>query len=243
MSLPRAAVDQVVALAADEEVVAVAAVEGQADHARPAGREASTVSSPPRALTVELVVGRLGAGDVHRGGQARRRRRRPAVPATCDAVVAGGAVDDDGVGRAVAGAAAARPRGRVDVGDVGAGQVVDGDRVGAAEGVEVDLLDAVEVHRDVPTSRVNRSAAAVGGEVDVLGDVGAVEEHRVDAVLAFDDVAAVAGVPHEGVVAGAQEGDVVAAAAVDEVVAVAADQRVVALAADDRVVAGAAVDA
>ena len=56
-------------------------------------------------------------------------------------------------------------------------------------------------------------AAAVGREVDLLGDVGAVEQHRVVAVLAFDDVAAVAGVPDEGVVAGAEEGRVVAAAA------------------------------
>ena len=46
-------------------------------------------------------------------------------------------------------------------------------------------------------------AAAVGGDVDVLGDVGAVEDHRVEAVLPFDGVAAVAGVPDEGVVAGA----------------------------------------
>src|SRR4030095_2953204 len=37
----------------------------------------------------------------------------------------------------------------VDPGDVGAAQVVDGDQVGRAEGVEVDLLDIVGVHRDV----------------------------------------------------------------------------------------------
>ena len=125
--------------------------------------------------------------------------------------------------------------------DVGAGQVVDGDRVGAAEGVEVDLLDAVEVHGDVADVAEEPDPAAVGRDVDVLVGVGAVEEHRVGAALALDDVAAVARVPDEGVVAGAQEGHVVAAAAVDEVVAVAADQHVVAVAADDRVVAGAAV--
>ena len=79
------------------------------------------------------------------------------------------------------------------------------------------------------TSRVNRARAAVGRDVDVLVDVGAVEQHRVGAVLAFDDVAAVAGIPLEHVVAGAQQRDVVAPAAVDEVVAVAADQRVVAV--------------
>ena len=85
----------------------------------------------------------------------------------------------------------------------------------------------------LPMSRVNRTPPAVGRDVDLLVDVGAVEEHRVGAVLALDGVAAVAGVPDEGVVAGAQEGRVVAAAAVDEVVAVAAEQHVVAVAAGD----------
>ena len=36
------------------------------------------------------------------------------------------------------------------------------------------------------TSRMKRSAVAVGREVDLLGDVGAVEAHRVGAVLALD---------------------------------------------------------
>ena len=44
-------------------------------------------------------------------------------------------------------------RSRLTCVDVGAGQVVDGDRVGAAQGVEVDLLDAVEVHGDVGRRR------------------------------------------------------------------------------------------
>ena len=61
------------------------------------------------------------------------------------------------------------------------------------------------------TSRVNADAAAVGRDVDLLGDVGAVEQHRVGAGLALDGVAAVAGVPDERVVAGAQQGRVVAA--------------------------------
>ena len=97
--------------------------------------------------------------------------------------------------------------------EVGAGQVVDGDGVGAAQGVEVDPLDAVEVHRDVADVAGEPDATAVGGDVDLLVDVGAVEEHRVVAGLALDGVAAVAGVPDEGVVAGAQQGDVVAPAA------------------------------
>ena len=106
--------------------------------------------------------------------------------------------------------------------------------VGAAQGVEVDALDVVEVHDDVGDVAGEQDAAAVGGDVDVLGDVGAVEEHRVEAVLAFEGVVVVAGVPDEGVVAGAHQGGVVAVAAVEQVVALAADEDVVAQAAVHR---------
>ena len=58
----------------------------------------------------------------------------------------------------------------------------------------------------------------------LLGDVGAVEQHRVGAGLALDGVAAVARIPDEGVVAGAHERQVVAPVAVDRVVPVAAEQ-------------------
>ena len=75
----------------------------------------------------------------------------------------------------------------------------------------------------LPTSREQPRVRAVGRDVDLLGDVGAVEQQRVVAGLALDGVAAVAGVPDERVVAGAQQGRVVAAAAVDQVVALAAD--------------------
>src|SRR6266436_7784948 len=64
----------------------------------------------------------------------------------------------------------------------------------------------------------------------------------VGAVLAFDDVAAVARIPDERVVTRAELCRIVAAAARDDVVAIAAEQRVVAVAAGDRVVARAAVD-
>ena len=91
-------------------------------------------------------------------------------------------------------------------------------------------------------SRVNRARPPLAEIVEALADVRAVEQHGVGAVLALDDVAAVARVPLEHVVAGAEEGDVVALLAVDEVVAVAAEEHVVAVAAEDGVVAGAAVD-
>ena len=104
------------------------------------------------------------------------------------------------------------------------------------------LLDVVQVHRDVGDVADEQRAPAVGQDVDVLGDVGAEEQHRVGAGLAFDRVVAVARVPLEDVVAGAEERDVVAVVAEHEVVAVAAEQHVGALAAEDGVVAGAAVD-
>ena len=110
----------------------------------------------------------------------------------------------------------ARRQVEFDLRDVGAGQVVDVMVSAPPRALKLDLLDAVEVHRDVADVAEEADAAAVGRDVDVLVGVGAVEEHRVGAGLAFDGVAAVARVPDEGVVAGAQEGHVVAAAAVDE---------------------------
>ncbi len=174
---------------------------------------------------------------MHRGGQSRDRDARCRA-GNLDGVGPTGAVDDHGIRRTVAHTAAWNTgKVEIDLGDVGAGQVVDGDGVGAAAGGEVDPLDAVEIHRDVGHIASEENAAAVGGNVDLLVDVCAVELHGVEAVLAFDGVAAVAGVPDEGIVAGAHEGHVIASAAVDEVVAIAADQVVVPGTSGDLVVA------
>ena len=89
--------------------------------------------------------------------------------------------------------------------DVGAGEVVDGDRVGAAEGVEADAVDVVEIHDDVGDVAGEPDPAAVGGDLDDLADVAAEEVEQVVAALALDGVVAVAGVPLEAVVAGAEE--------------------------------------
>ena len=94
----------------------------------------------------------------------------------------------------------------------------------------------------LPTSRNIRTRRTIGRDVDVLADIGAVEDQRIGAGLTFDDVAAVARVPDERVVAVAEKGHVVAATADHGVVAVAAEQHVVALASGDGVVAGTAVD-
>ena len=85
----------------------------------------------------------------------------------------------------------------------------------------------------LPTLRKKRTRSPFADDVEVLGGVAAVEQHRVGAVLALDDVAAVARIPLEHVVAGAEQAGVVALLAVDEVVAVAAQQRVDAVAAED----------
>src|SRR5439155_9284588 len=108
----------------------------------------------------------------------------------------------DAVGLAVTGSAAERA-GEVDVyaADVGAAQVVDGDEVGAAESVEVDPLDAVGVHRDGGDVTCELQPIPVRRQLDLLGAVRPVEEHRVGAVAALDGVAPVARVPDEGVVA------------------------------------------
>src|SRR5262249_56277627 len=124
-----------------------------------------------------------------------------------DVVVGGGAVDGHGVRLAVAHSAAGR-RCEVD-GDlrhVGSGEVVDGDAVGTAQGVNLDVLDTVEIHGDVADVAGESHPLAIGGDVHLLAHVGAVEHEGIDAVLALDYVAAVAAVPAEQVVAGAHKG-------------------------------------
>src|SRR5262249_1915342 len=117
-----AAVDEVVAGAADQRVVAGAAVEDQVD--RP-GRQTGRVHHVFAALGVhrQVVVRPLRAGDVHQGNQAANGDARSVVEGPdLDGVVPVGAVDDDGIGRAVA-AAVGAVEVQVDHGNVGGGQV------------------------------------------------------------------------------------------------------------------------
>ena len=74
-------------------------------------------------------------------------------------------------------------------------------------------LDVVEIHRDVGDIAGQPGVPAVGRDVDVLVDVGAVEQEGVVTRLPVDRVAAVAGIPDERVVAGTEQGHVVAAPA------------------------------
>ena len=102
---------------------------------------AEIVSLPPRPSSVSWSVGLL-VGDRDACLQAGHDDTG-CVSGSGDGVVELGAVDRDRVDRSVPGDSA-EAAGEIDVHvlDVGAGQVVDRDRVGAAERVEVDLLDA-----------------------------------------------------------------------------------------------------
>src|SRR5262245_50090856 len=99
--------------------------------------------------------------------------------------------------------------------------------------MELDTLDAVEVHGDGGDVAGEQRMAAIGRNADGFADVGAAEVERVEPALAIDDVAAVTRVPDEHVIAVAEG---------RHVIALAADDGVVAMASEDHVVAGAAVE-
>ena len=94
----------------------------------------------------------------------------------------------------------------------------------------------------LPTLRVKSSRPPLDDGRENLRARRAVEKEGVGAVLAFDDIAAVAGVPYERVAAAAEKSRVVALIAVDGVIAVTAEQGVGAVAAVERVIADAAVE-
>src|SRR5262249_61061165 len=127
---------------------------------------------------------------------------------------AGGAVDSAAVGCAVThGATRCRREVERDLRDTGTGEVTDVDAVGAAESVEVDMLDAIEVHGDVTDIAREADPPMIGRDVDLFIRAGAVEHHRVGAISAFDRVAAVTRIPDERIVAAAEVREIVASAA------------------------------
>src|SRR5262249_29632842 len=108
------------------------------------------------------------------------------------------------------------------------GQVADGDRVGPAGGVQVDHLNASQVHGDRAEVAGEPDPTAVGRDVERLCQIRAVKGQRVPAAAPVHHVAAVAGTPYERVVAGAARQRVVASRAVQDVAHGAADQDIVA---------------
>src|SRR5262249_35412258 len=139
--------ETVVAAAAKQDVVARPAIEGE--H-RVFGRQRHGREGIVAGATGDDErIGCLRGAD---GDELRQTgdRQRAALAQHVDVVVALGAVDGHAVGREVAGAAAGR-RCQVngDLHHAGAGKIVDRDGVGAAQGVELDVLDAIDVHGDV----------------------------------------------------------------------------------------------
>jgi hypothetical protein len=151
-----------------------------------------------------------------------------------------GAVCDQRVGRGVA----AGEAGEIvrDVGDVGAAEVVDRGRVGAAERADANQLDVVGVERDRGDVAGHRQARPVCEQLHVLVDVRAVEGQCVGVLVALEDVVRVARIPLHRVAAGAPAHDIAALVAVEVVGARAAEQGVGAVAPAERVGAAAAVD-
>src|SRR5262249_31032960 len=217
------AVERVVAVAAEEDVVAVAAVGGELDRAR---RKAAGLDDVVAIESVdrEAIVGGFGAGDIDQRRQPRDGGRAGSA-GDADHIVAVRAFHNDVVRGAIA-CAAGEGGVQVDLGHARAGEIVNRDLVRAAEGVEVDRLDAVQIHGEGAHVAGEADALTIRRDVDLLVDGGAVEVHGIEAVLAFDDVAAVTRIPDESVVAGAHESHVVAGAADDLVVALAADQEI-----------------
>ena len=122
----------------------------------------------------------------------------------------------------------------VDLVGIGPGEIVDRDGVGTAQSTDIDRFNVVEIHRHDADIAGHADAAAIGRDVDLLVDVGAVELEGVDASLALDDVAAIARVPDEHVVTRAKQRHVTPFAAVDDIVAGAADDLVIAVTAVER---------
>src|SRR5262245_10123599 len=159
------AAEGVVAGRADQSVVAVLAILRQEDRAGREARGVHRVLAVPR-VDDELVLVPLGAVHRHGGGQADHRGGA-ARALDVNVVIVVGAVDGNGVGLAVT-APRAGLEVEVDLGEVGAGQVVDGDGVGPAEGVKVHPFHVVEVHSDVGDVAGEADAVAVAGDVDLL---------------------------------------------------------------------------
>ena len=123
-----------------------------------------------------------------------------------DDVGRGGAVDDDRIGRGIAGGVYAQI-------DVDVGHAVPAKSLIVTVSAPPSALSArVSTSSTsmtmLPTLRVNKRRLPLAEAVEDLGAAGAVETQRVGIGPALDDVAAVARIPNKGVVAGAQRGRV-----------------------------------
>src|SRR5262245_54109032 len=160
--------EHIVASTADQDIITVSAVCRQLDRA---GRQARGLYHviPSQGVDRQPVVHSLGTSDVHSGHQAKNGHTA-GVPEDLGNVIAVSAGDDDVVRLAITGAASRRQI-QVDLRDIGARQVVDHDIVSSAQGVEVDLLDIVEVHDHAGDVAEEEHTPTVGGNIDLLADV------------------------------------------------------------------------
>src|SRR5262249_5286626 len=135
--------NQVIALAADQLVVAQTAVDDQIDRA---SSEAGGVDGVNSRLAVDSqpVLSRDAAGNVDDRRQAGNINSRRAA-ADDDLIIRLGAVDDDAIALAVGHTTSRRPcEIEVNALQIGAGHVADGDGVYARAGGEEDLLRVSE---------------------------------------------------------------------------------------------------
>src|SRR4029434_3010043 len=231
----------VVASAAEQDVIADPSTD---DERSPAGADGGGVDDVVAGLAqnahrVERRFERMNADAGRQAGD----QKIAAWKCCRDDVVVGSAVDDHEIRCRIAGAAADHgSEAGVDVDQVGSSQVVNREGVDSTQRVEVEVLDVVEVQGHRADVAGEADAGAGGRDVEDFADVGAIEDHAVIAVLAFDRVVTVARVPLEGVVTGTEEHGIVALIAIDEVVVVAAEQNIGSVAAQDGVITGSAID-
>ena len=165
--VPRAPDQLIDARSAEQHVVPRPAVEGELD------RRGGQIRCRDRVVTAEAVDdervgGSLRVGDPCERGQAGRGRTT--VLARDRHSLAGGtAVERDHVRRPITGAATERRRQiDVEVDDVRCGEVVHDRVVRTAEGPQVDVLGAVDVHHDIAGAAEEAQPLAVSRGVEVL---------------------------------------------------------------------------
>ena len=148
-----------------------------------------TLSSPPSASTSSRSIVSTPASSLGPGPSTTTR-----APATVTWMLSACSVPDrHDVGYAVS--AAGGRTVHVRTAEVGPRHVVDSDHVGAAERGQVQPFDTVHVHADVGDVTKEQRPLAVGRQTHDLVYAGSVEVESVGAVLALDDVAAVARIP------------------------------------------------
>ena len=125
----------------------------------------------------------------------------------------------------------------------GRGEVRDVHRVRTAECIQFQLLYADVVHGDVGHVAEKVEMPGQRGEGDVLVHVGSVENQQVCARAAVDGVAAIAGIPNEGVESIVAEQQIAATPSDQRVVPWTAVNLVGTTASDEGVAARPAIDA